>query len=208
MTCALILSLCFLGGCSKDDDGPESGSVGNGSVKGSVKVDGKKFDLKSGYKIIVDDDEIEYVFYDQDILKYAGAEGTPNIEISCLALVCEGYSTSDLLYVGIGYKQNPSNNTGWGYEGGVQGSFEKYGSFSVNKGNVKCSAESLPLRGYILEDDESYLGMYNATFSVDGNPVDMSDFIDEYSTRGIQIVEVTDPNQIAFLKKFMPKRYK
>lgn len=199
--CICVLALCVLGGCSKDDE-PGSG----GSVKGSVKVDGKKFDLKSGYKIVSEDDYIQYIFYDRDILKYMGSEDVPNIEISCLVLLCEGYSTSDLVYVAIGYKQNPSTNSGWGYEGGVEDTFEEYGSFSVKNGNVKCSAKSLPLYGYMLEDEDDYLGQYDATFSVEGKPTDMSDFIDEYSTRGIEIKEVTDPKEVAFLKQFMPIR--
>lgn len=203
MACALILSLCILGGCSKDDDGPGSGSS---KASGNVKVNGKSFDTKFGYKC-EEDGEWEYMFFDKDIIKYVGSTETPNIEYSCIDFVCED---NELIFVAIGININPRNETGTEYyfEPYEDGDFYDYGSFSLKKGTIKSSAKSLPMTSYDIYSEE-YLGTANANFSVEGSPKDVSDLYsgEFYDTRSLDIDVITDPAQIAFLKKLSPKHF-
>ncbi len=111
MACALILSLCFIGGCSKDDD--EAGS-GSSKVKGNVEIDGKKFDVKYGYKIS-DESGATYSFYDKDLMKYAGQEN-PNVEFSAIIFFSYENEPDIIEMVGIAYKTNPYNDKGYGYD--------------------------------------------------------------------------------------------
>lgn len=203
MACALILSLCFIGGCSKDDD--EAGS-GSSKVKGNVEIEGHKFEVKYGYKIY-DEEEygVEYAFYDKDMLKYAGQEN-PNLEFSAIVFFSEEYNLDAIEAIGIAYKTNLYNETGLGYETEYdEVDFYDYGNFSESKGKVKCSAKKLPMYGFEYDSDNER-GLFYANFSIEGSVMNLSDFYEDYSTRGIEIQEVTDPKEVAFLKQHMPKR--
>ncbi len=201
MACALILSLCFIGGCSKDDD--EAGS-GSSKVKGNVEIDGKKFDVKYGYKIS-DESGATYSFYDKDLMKYAGQEN-PNVEFSAIIFFSYENEPDIIEMVGIAYKTNPYNDKGYGYETEYdEVDFYDYGSFSESKGKVKCSAKKLPMEGFEY-GSENYTGRFYANFSIEGSVKDFSGMYEEYSSRGIEIQEVTDPKEVAFLKRLMPKR--
>lgn len=202
LVCTVILSLCFIGGCSKDDDEPGSGSS---KASGNVKVNGKSFDIKCGYKIKEYAREWQYMFYDRDILKYVGNTETPNIEYSCIVFDCED---DELAFIGIGINVNPNKETGTEYSFDTydDGDFYDYGSFSLKNGTLKTSAKSLPVEGFDI-NTEKHLGTYNVTFSVEGTPKDVTDIFDydNENTRGIDVELITDPNQIAFLRKCSPK---
>ncbi|MDE6697340.1 MAG: hypothetical protein K2K25_10720 [Muribaculaceae bacterium] len=202
MACALILSLCYLGGCSKDD---EAGS-GSSKVKGSVEIEGNKFDVKYGYKIYDDEDyTTEYAFYDKDMLKYVGEE-TPNVEFSAIVFFSEENSVDIIEAVGIAYKTNYYNETGLGYETEYdEVDFYDYGNFSDSKGKVKCSAKKLPMYGFDWKN-ENDRGQFYANFSIEGSVKNLSDLFEDNTTRGIEVKEVTNPKEVAFLKQLMPKR--
>lgn len=194
LACAIILSLCILGGCSKDDDGPSSG----GKVKGIVKVDGKSFDVKYGYRID-DGDEIEYWFSDKEVLKYLqnDVEGV-DVEFSSL-LINYSVRTANVDDVVIGYKINNYRETGTYYESARNNNLEKYISFSDNKGTVKCSSEAFLMIGYTYGNDDD-LGSFEASFSFEGKTTNIS-LSDAYpDTRSISVTEISEPKQIAFLK--------
>lgn len=214
MACALFLSLCCLGGCSKDNE------PGSSKVKGKIEIDGKKVDLKYGYKFesndFEDDDSgTEYAFYNIDMLKYADENGDiiemPNTEWTGLAIMCIGHESTSISPVAIevAYKIHPYKETGTSYEADVENTFNAYGSFSVKNGNVKCSAKSLPMEKYAAAGG-GYQGVSEVTFSIDGKPLDVTGMYgdDDYSSRGIVITEVTDPKQIKALKSFMPSHHR
>lgn len=198
LACTLTLSLCVLGGCNKDD---EPGS-GKSNVSGNVKIDGKTINLKYGYYL---GDE-EYYFYDRDILKLDMDE-LMKVELSGLAIECEYDSPNTPEFVSVAYKVNDYKETGIEYYCEVEDLDGDYISFSNINGKVNCSAKSLPMEGYNL-DDEKFLGDFNASISVKGSVNDISDWYDtdDYSTRGIEMKTVTNPKEIALIKSFMPRR--
>lgn len=206
--CALILSLCVLGGCSKKDDEPGSG---NSQASGTVKIDGNSFDIKFGCKVEAEEDGTRYTsytFFDKDITKYIGSSH-PDIEYSCIDFYCE---ENEMMYMFIGTNVNPSKNTGKQYYFDLYDNIDDYdyydfGKFSLKNGTISASAKSLPLYGYDINTENS-IGTSYATFSVEGKPKALTDLINKESenSRGMDITVITDPDQISLLKNFLPKR--
>lgn len=203
LSCAFLLSLCLLGGCGKDNDEEPEGGNGTSEVEGSYVVDGKIVNLKYAYKMKADSGTI-FLFYDRNVLNYAGSYGEPNIQYSCLEIFCDRYNEVNL--VGIVHETNPYKGTGITYVSDFgSNDFEDYGTFVINKDKVKCSASSLPMIGY-EDDGEIYIGKFNASFSVEGSPLDITGLIedDDYSTRSIETIQVSDGNHIGIPKSLIP----
>ncbi len=202
LACALIASLCTLGACSKDDDGP---GIGKSNVSGNFKVDGKKADLKYGY-IIEESDFADYSFYSEDVLKYveAGKDiDEVNKEISCLFFSFD-YDTSRVDELYIGYKANYYKGTGDFYDFEGSNAYD-YLDFSEKGNKISCSSKSIPVTKWDFDYDNEY-GEYNASFSVEGTPFDATFFEEDYySSRGIAVKKVTDAKEIAFLKSIKEK---
>lgn len=211
MTCALILSLCCLGGCSNDNEPSSS------KVKGKIEIDGKKVNLKYGYKFeyedSADDDDFQtsYLFYDIDMLKYIDENGDitkmPDTDWSCLGIICIGYESTSIYPIVIDIALNSYTGTMF-YGTHVEDTFNDYGSFSVKNGNVKCSAKSLPIDKWDADGVDQ--GVSNVSFSIEGKPQDLTGLVgeDDYSSRGVVITEITDPKQIKALKSFMPSHHR
>lgn len=198
LACMVILSLCVTGGCSKDD-GPSSGS----KVKGNFKVDGKQVDLKYGY-VFYDGDDTEYSFFDRDMLKYID-EDIEDLDIEYSSLWINYYNRkSKVDYVTLEYKINHYRETGYYYDNDDDDVWD-YVSFSVKNGEVKCSSKSIPVTKYDYEYDKNR-GEYDASFSVEGKTMDVTDLEEEYyDTRAVALTEVSDPKQITFLKSLRMK---
>lgn len=201
MACALILSLCFIGGCSKDD-GPSSGA----KIKGNFKVDGKKVDLKYGY-VYYDDDYTEYSFFDIDMLKYSDLETKDmDFEFSCLWVSYDN-SISHVDEISIEYKINYSKQTGTYYDFDDASRLPDV-SLSNTNGKIKCSSKSIPLTKYNFHYNNDF-GEYDASFSVEGKAMDMTDFdYNNSESRSVIITEVSEPKEIAFLKSLNIKNRK
>lgn len=201
LACTLILSLCLIGGCSKDD-GPSSGS----KVKGNFKVDGKNVDLKYGY-VYYGDTYNEYYFYEQDMLKYEDEDiDNLDMEISCLCIDYDN-KKSRVDYVGFEYKINYYRETGIYYDNEDDDVYE-YVSFSAKNGNLKCSSKSISMTKYDYDYNKKR-GDYDASFSVNGKVMDVTDFDEEYyDTRCLAMTEISDPKQIAFFRSLRLKQRK
>ncbi len=197
MACALILSLCFMGGCSKDD-GPSSGA----KVKGNFKVDGKKVDLKYGY-VYYGDTYTEYNFFDRDMLKYSNYEiEEMDFDYSCLWISYDN-RISQVDEISLEYKINDYKETGTYYDNDDDDIY-KYLSFSDNNGKVKFSSKSIPLKKYNY--DYKKLGEYQGSFSVDGKTKDIYDNEEDFfDTRGIIVTEISTPKEISFIKSLRHK---
>lgn len=202
LTYAVILFLCVMGGCSKDDDGPSKGS----NVEGNVKVDGNNINLRYGYAYY-GSDHSEYTFSDINLLKYIDEDFEDvDVEYSALAFYYDDYN-SEIEDVAINYKINEYRETGYFYEY-EEDDADSYVTFSQKNNNVSFSSRSIPMEGYKVSNDK-HLGTFNASFSVNGKVKDISDLIDDdYSTRSIAVVEVTDTKQIAFLRSIFKKHSK
>ena len=200
LTYGFILLMILTGGCSKDD---EPGS-GNAKANGEYVIDGQKFDLKYAY-VYVEDDCYEYSFYDTDVLKYV--EKGQDIdevdkEISSLYI---SYNT-DIMEVDeviIDHKMNGYRGTGVSYSYYNRSGCGEYVSFTSKGNKVKAYSESIPLDGYNYGTGR-YTGECIGAFSVEGNPKNVTylDDLEEYEnfSRGMEVVEVSDPKQISFLK--------
>lgn len=196
-SCAFILCLSVFGGCSKDD-GPSAGA----KVDGSVKVDGKKINLKYGYVAYASDYD-EYFFYDIDVMKYADVDFDElDVEYSGLYVSYDN-DISNVDEISIDYKINNYEETGSFYTYDGYDAY-KYISFSNKSGKVKCSSKSISVDGYSFNG--TYIDSFDASFSVDGKVKDVTDIRDvgDY-TRGIEVVEVTDPKQASFLRSLGKK---
>lgn len=193
-TCALILSITVLVGCSKDDDGPS----GSPSTKGSAKVDGKSLELKYGYAYY-GDSYTEYFFYDKDVMEYIDKD-IEELDIELSALWLDYYpSRSEIKALALEYKINDYKETGTYYEYEGDKDIEDYVSFSQKNSYVSCSSKSIPLEGYSYSD--RHIGSFDASFSVEGKVLDISDYVvDDYSTRAIEVQEISDPDQLSFLR--------
>lgn len=197
LACAFILCISVLGGCSKDD-GPSSAKV-----KGSLKVDGKKADLKYGY-FYYEDDEIEYIFCDKDVLKYMDEDGDvkTGVEFTALWLVYDE-DISNIAYMGIDFKVN--NKGGGTYYEYPDADAYNHLSFSAKNGSVKSSSNSIPVVAY--DFDENEIGSSNASFSVEGKTMDLYEYFSDRddNTRSIPVTEVTDQKQISILRSLRLK---
>lgn len=196
LACALILSLCFFGGCSKDD-GPSGGA----KVNGNFKVDGKKVDLKYGY-VFYDGDYTEYSFFDKDMLAYM-ADEVEDFEYSSLWVSYDN-NESYVDEIGLEYKVNYYRDSGIYYDYDDLDAYN-YVSFSEKNGKVKCSSKNIPVTKYDLDFNKK--GTYDASFSVEGKTLDVSDLDDEdYSTRGVEMTKITDPIQVDFFKSLKKRK--
>lgn len=194
---AILLTLCCLGGCSKDDDSSDVGS----DVQGYFRVDGIEGQVKYGYVYYDDSGIAEYGFYDKNVLDYIGMDFEElDVEFSSISFYYHPvYQIEDLYF---GYKVNYAKESGKVYES--EGTPDDYLEFSTNNGNVKCSSTSIPMTGYDIRDDRE-LGTFNASFSINGQPLDVSDLVDDYDTRGIEVTQVNDSKEIAFLRSLRAK---
>ena len=206
LACTLIISLCTLGACSKDGDGP---GIGKSNVSGNFKVDGKKADLKYGY-VIVDDyyNDAEYSFYSIDVLKYVVEDKDieeVNKDFSSLFFSYD-YNRSRVTELYFEYNVNYFKKTGFCYDYDGNNP-SNYIDFSMNGEKIRCSSTSIPMNKYDFDYDNEY-GEFDASFSVEGTPFDVT-YLDEdndyYSTRGIVVKRVTDAKEIAFLKSLKEK---
>lgn len=188
-----------MGGCSKDDDGPSKGS----NVEGSAKVDGKTINLRYGYAYY-GSSYTEYYFYDKDMMKYIDKD-IEDIDVEFSSLWID-YDTrnSEIEGVAIEYKINAYKGKGTIYEY-HQDDADISISYSIKNNTVSFSSKSIPLDGYLF-DSEDCIGTFKSSFSVEGKVKDISDLDDDYySTRSIEIVEVTDAKQISFLRSLVKK---
>lgn len=197
MACAFIISLCVFGGCNKDD-GPSSGA----KVSGNFKVDGKKVDLKYGY-VYYDGDYTEYSFFDKDMLSYMKDE-VEDFEYSSLWVSYDN-TESYVDEIGIEYKINYYRESGYYYDYEDYDAYD-YVSFNEKNGKVKCSSKSIPV--YKYDFDYKKKGSYDASFSVEGKTMDVSDLDDDdYYTRSIEMKEISDPAQVAFFKSLKSRKH-
>lgn len=194
--------MSVLVGCSKDDDGPS----GSSNTEGNAKVDGKTLNLKYGYAYY-GDSFTEYYFYDKDVMKYIDQD-IEELDIELSSLWIDYYpSRSEIKGLALEYKINEYKETGTYYEYEANEDIEDYVSFSEKNSYVKCSSKSIPLEGYSYND--RYLGSFDASFSVEGKVLDVSDYVvDDYSTRAIEVQEVSDAKQLLFLRSLKRAHHK
>lgn len=199
-TSGLVLLMALGGACSKDDE-PDSG---NAKAKGEYEIKGKKYDLKYAY-VYVEDDCYEYSFFDTDVLKYIEkGQDTDEIdkEISSL-YISYNRDIMEVDEVIIDHKMNGYRGTGVSYSYYNRSGCGEYVSFTSKGNKVKAYSESIPLDGYNYGTGR-YTGECMGSFSVEGNPKNITylDDLEEYekSSRGLEFIEITDPNQISFIK--------
>lgn len=190
LACMCILSLCVLGGCSKDDD-PSSG----GKVTGNVKVDENSFEVKYGY-YNYDDEVGVYFFFDKDVLKYLDEDGNiqDGTEYSQLTVVYDKL-ISKVTDVTVYYKYSTygEEERGYVYDYPQKDAFE-YVSFSEKNGSVNISSKGIELEPYGYKP----YGSCVASFSVEGKPTDLGGY-EDYS-RSVPMTEITDSQMRALLK--------
>lgn len=197
--CVLMLSLSIVVGCNKSDE--PAGKDSN--VKGNFLVENVKGEVKYGYVYYEDDGSAEYSFYDRNVLKYIDQELEDiDVEFTSIFFYHDAYYNK-IDYVGLTYKVNYYKETGKIYESQEEDTY-KFVDFSASKDKIKCSSISIPVTGYNLSNNRE-LGTFDASFSVEGKPKDITDIVDDYDTRGITIIEITDNKEIAFLKAMRMK---
>lgn len=149
------------------------------------------------------DGSAEYSFYDRNVLKYIDQELEDiDVEFTSIFFYHDAYYNK-IDYVGLTYKVNYYKETGKIYESQEEDTY-KFVDFSASKDKIKCSSISIPVTGYNLSNNRE-LGTFDASFSVEGKPKDITDIVDDYDTRGITIIEITDNKEIAFLKAMRMK---
>lgn len=197
--CCLILSLFAATGCSKDKD-DEPGS--NGGSLGTCKVDGKSFSLNFGY-MTEENDFISLMFTDSDLFKYIESDGSlsPNIVLSFLAIDLEYSGTPE--YLEIGYKSNYSNK-GYGYFLEDEDELDKI-SLSLSGKKVKAKASDITVEGIDIVNDKE-LGTSTASFSINGNVINLTGNDQDDYTRSIPVTKVTDSKHIEILKSLRSSR--
>lgn len=198
IACSLILSMYLWAGCSKDNE-PSKEST---EVKGTFKVDKIKGEVRYGYVYYEDNKGgVEYSFYDKDILKYLDIEPDELDEEFTSIFFYYDADCSRIEDIELGYKVNYLKETGNTYV--CEKYADRYLNFSASKGIVRCSSNSIPVIGYELGNIEE-LGSLDASFSVEGTPKDITDLANAY-TRGIEVREITDSKEIAYLKSIKGK---
>lgn len=200
--CCLILSLFAATGCSKDKD-DEPGN--NGVSSGTCKVDGKSFGLKYGY-LTEEDSFTSLMLTDTDLFKIIDDDGniSSDVTVSFVAFDFEDSKPAgspDNLE--IGYKSN-FKNKGCGYFVEDDEELDKI-SVSMSGKHLKANASGVSVEGVDVSKEE-YLGSSTASFSFDGNVINLSDLDPDDFTRSISVTKVTDAKQLDLLKSLRANR--
>ncbi len=205
----LILTV-VLGGCSSGDDEPGSG---NAKAKGNVEIDGHKANLKYAYVTNTGRyDNKGYYFSDIDIIKYLDKDWE-DINVNITILFIDTYGGIPT-YAEIIFKPNKRATKG-SFTYYYIDDLHHYASYSFDGKMAKVDAKEVSFRIYD-ETYDKYLGYCTGSFSVEGEPKDITYLYnraeegDDYGIeqRSLTPTVVSDPSQIAFLKSLVSKRNK
>lgn len=220
----LFLAAMPLTSCDKDNDDNKSSSNGNGKTSGWVEIGNKKFDVKYGY--IVDysydyEDEIEFTFSDTDLSDIFKGKSFKKT-ISMIDFWFDEDIYDRYAEIEGGYKvyvdsreedayTKSSDSFFFEYEANDSDFNPKGSSFETDRSGKSYTFDGDGLKAELWsydEDDyyETDLGMMSFSFSIKSTPQDITDYIIEMESRGIEMTVITDPEQKKLFRKYFGRK--
>lgn len=215
MLVAMTALMCVLPSCGGDDDEPDIPKV-DSSKKGWFKADGKTTEFNYGYTLDeTDSEDVEIMFTTFNMLElYTNPKKFIGKKLSSMAFYKgDGYTGFgahiDIKLIDVYYEEGEwvaIGEDGKGYES----DYDNF-TFNVSSGSYSISGSALNAKCW-TEDrygNEQDLGTAKVDFGFSGVFKDLSSDPNDYSdTRSVEIVKITDPKVVKFIRSIAYPRTK
>ncbi len=226
----ITASIGILNSCDEPDPpvSPETEINDNGKTSGFVKIGNKEFNVRYGYYLYDDDYNMhEIVCTDTDLSDFFKGKSFKEIfsMINIIYMDYGGYdyevdmihggykitldSENDLLYStnkdALFWEWHSSNETGCYFNTDKSGK-----EYSLDGENLRADTFRIEAYdneyGYYEPTEEIDLGIKNLSFSIDTTPEDITEYINNLESRGIEITNITDSQERYFFHKYFERK--
>ena len=215
----VLLLMCFTVSSCSDDDDDEPNASGGGSTSGWVEIGSKKFNVKYGYYIDYGDGDVEITCSDTDLSDILNGKSYKKT-ISMIDFYYERYNGKLELDIEGGYKifidsENEGGETKekdsvyfyWCDNSEYNPSGSKF-NHDINGNTYIFEGSGLKAEAYLLDEyeDEIELGLRDFSLSVKTSPKDITSFIADMETRGVEMTVISDPQQKKIFRKYFGRK--
>lgn len=215
VTLMLLLPALGFVGCSNDD---EPNASGGGSSSGSVSIDGKKFNIKYAYVVNWEDgDGVEITCSDTDLSD--AYKGKPfKKTVSFIGIFYDDYDGFDM---GGGYKvyldaqgdltyTKEKDSVCFEWYSDVSQYNPSGSSIDYNLSQMPFTVEGHGLKAETFrlgsDDNEEELGLKDFSISLKTTPKDITDYVYDLETRGVEVITISDPVQKSLFHKYFGRK--